>query len=235
MSENIGYIALHRSLKDWQWYGVPNMVAVWVELLLSASFTDNFYDGKMIKKGQVIFGRKKFSEKLGLSEQVIRTCINRLKSTNEITIETTNKYSIVTIVKWDLYQVTGFEINQQNNQDINQRVTSQQPTSNQQVTTPNNVNNVNNVNKYNNIPSNLDSNINTSIIDLFETEMKRELLEEEKLQVISMCNFYGDKLIEYALRESVIYNHVEFPYIVKILRRWRADGMTPEKYENGET
>lgn len=235
MSENTGFISLHRSLRDWQWYGKPNMVAVWVELLLTASFKDTFVDGKQIKKGQVLFGRKKFAERLGLSEQQIRTCISRLKSTNEITIETTNKYSVITIINWEYYQVFLNTNNQQNNQQLNQRVTSKQPTNNQQATTYNNVNNVNKVNNVNNIPLNLNSNINTKTVDLISREFQRELTKQEQSQVISMCSYYSPKLVEYAVRECVIYDQLNFGYLVSILKKWRANGMTPEKYEAGET
>lgn len=86
-----------------------------------------------------------------------------------------------------------------------------------------------------NIPSNLNSNLNTKTADLIASEFKRELTKEEQSQVVSMCNFYGPKLVEYALRECVIYGQCNFGYLVSILKRWRADGMTPEKYEAGET
>ena len=31
-----GFIKVERSLRDWQWYGKKNMVALWMELLLTA-------------------------------------------------------------------------------------------------------------------------------------------------------------------------------------------------------
>jgi predicted transcriptional regulator len=68
-------------------------------------------------------GTLKLSEELHLSRQVIRTSLNRLKSTNEITIKPTNKFSIFTIINWDTYQNRDFE----NNQQVNQQVTNNQP------------------------------------------------------------------------------------------------------------
>lgn len=97
-----------------------------------------------------------------------------------------------------------------------------------------NVNENDNVNVNEKILINQDS-INTKVRDLISNSFKRELTKEEQSQVISMCNFYGDRLVEYACRECVIYNQLNFGYLVKILQRWRADGMTPEKYELGET
>ena len=60
----------------------------------------------------------------------IRTAIDKLKSTNEITIDTTNRYSLVTIVNWNEYQ---------SDDDIStnkstKSLTNKQPTDNQQIT-----------------------------------------------------------------------------------------------------
>jgi len=129
------YVKLFRSLKSWQWFAVNGMVHIWIYLLLNARYEDGYVYGVLVKKGQVITGRKKISRETGLSSQVIRTCLNRLKSTNEITIETTNKYSIITLIKWELYQCSEIKSNQQNNQQNNQQLTNKQPTDNQQITT----------------------------------------------------------------------------------------------------
>lgn len=130
-----GFIKMDRGLRDWQWYSKRNMVAIWIELLLTAAFSDYYRDGILVKRGQVITGRKKLSEKLNISEQEIRSCLDRLKSTNEITIKTTNKYSVITIVKYDEYQGKPEWTNQQINQENNQQVTNKQPASSQQITT----------------------------------------------------------------------------------------------------
>lgn len=130
-----GFIKMDRGLRDWQWYSKRNMVAIWVELLLTAAFSDYYQDGILVKRGQVITGRKKLAEKLNLSEQEIRSCIDRLKSTNEITIKSTNKYSVITIVKYDEYQGKLECTNQQINQENNQPATNKQPANNQQITT----------------------------------------------------------------------------------------------------
>ena len=42
------------------------------------------------------------------------------------------------------------------------------------------------------------------------------------------------KLICYALREALTYDHKSFDYIERILVEWKNRGMTAEKYEGGE-
>ena len=105
------------------------MLNVWIELLLSAAFEDYYCDGQLIKRGQVMIGREKMAKQLGMGVQELRTCLNRLVSTGEITIQSTNRGSIITIVKWDEYQGSPSNTNQQSNQRTNRQVTSNQPSN----------------------------------------------------------------------------------------------------------
>lgn len=133
---NTGWIGLHRKLLDWEWYKDANVSRLFIHLLLKANHKPNKWQGIKINRGQLITGRKTLSEELSLSEMQIRTALNKLKSTNEITIKTTNQYSVVTINNYSLYQ--------RNNHPANQRITNEQPTDNQRITTNNNDNNVKN-------------------------------------------------------------------------------------------
>jgi len=99
-----GYIKLHRKLLKWGWYGDTNTFRVFMHLLLIASYEDNEFRGHKIKAGQAVVGRKKLAEDLKMSEQSVRTALDHLKSTNEITIKSTNKFSVITIENWAKYQ-----------------------------------------------------------------------------------------------------------------------------------
>ena len=111
-----GYIKLDRKVVNWEWYQDSNTFRVFIHLLLNATHKDIRWKGIPINKGQLITGRKKLSTELKLSERSIRTCIERLISTNEITIETTNRFSIVTICKYVYYQSGENSNDQQNDQ-----------------------------------------------------------------------------------------------------------------------
>ena len=119
-----GYIKLHRQLLDWGWYKDQNTKAVFLHLLMTASYKDNVFNGYHIKPGQVVCGRKQLAHDLGLSESTIRTSLKHLISTNEITIKSTNRFSIITIENWGKYQLNDVEINQQINQQPNHQLTS---------------------------------------------------------------------------------------------------------------
>jgi len=134
-----GWIKIHRSILDWEWYGDINMTRLFTHLILKANHKDKRREGIIIKRGQIKTGRIQLSLETGLSQQSIRTCLSKLKSTNEITIKVTSKFSIITIVKFDTYQENQPSINHQSNQQTNQPPTSDQPAANQQSTTNKNV------------------------------------------------------------------------------------------------
>ena len=143
-----GWIKAYRTLLEWEWHTDPNMVSLWLHLLMLANYEDKRWRGVTVKRGQLVTGRKALSEITGISEQSIRTCLERLKSTNEITIKTTNKYSIITICEFDSYQDAEELNDKQTNQLANQQSTNNQPTTNQQLTTTKeNKNNKNNITK----------------------------------------------------------------------------------------
>lgn len=124
---NGNYIKLNRKIQKWGWYKDSYTKSVFLELLLRANYEPGEYRGVPIGIGQAVFGRKELAEKLGMSEQSVRTAINHLKTTHEISTKSTNKFTIVTIEKWDLYQAK--------DGDDNQQLTNNQPTTNQQLTT----------------------------------------------------------------------------------------------------
>jgi hypothetical protein len=111
-----GWIKVFRSLLDWEWYKKPNMVHLFIHLLLSANHESKKWQGIEIKRGQLVTGRKSLSKATGISERSIRTCLEMLKTTSELTIKTTNKYSIITICKYEDYQELKSTSDQQSDQ-----------------------------------------------------------------------------------------------------------------------
>lgn len=126
-----GWIKIHRKLADWGWYKAPNMVHLFVHLLLHANYRESEYFGHKIQRGQVVIGIHSIAEKTGISVQSIRTCLTRLKSTNEITIKTTNKFSIITICNYDEYQRDERD-DKPSDQQADQQTTNKQLTNHQQ-------------------------------------------------------------------------------------------------------
>ena len=118
-----GWIKIHRKLSEWEWYTDPKMKSLFLHLILFANHKDGYYRGIEVKKGQLITGRKKLSLETGLSEQEVRTCLDKLEKSGEVTNKSTNKYTLIDISKYVSYQISEDE----------QPTT--QPTNNQQITT----------------------------------------------------------------------------------------------------
>lgn len=125
-----GFIKLHRKLVAWGWYQDYVVKDVFLHLLLTANFKDTEWKGTTLKKGQLIIGTKRLAEDLGFTRQQVRTALNKLKSTNEITIDATNRYSLVTIVNWNEYQSDDDIATNK----LTKSLTNKQPTDNQQIT-----------------------------------------------------------------------------------------------------
>ena len=104
MAQLNGFVVLHRSLLKWGWHSDPATGWLFVNLILLASHAPTEWKGIRLERGQLITGRKSLSEQTGLSEQSIRTALNHLKSTGEITIKATNKYSLITLLNYRKFQ-----------------------------------------------------------------------------------------------------------------------------------
>ena len=130
-----GWIKLHRKMVDWEWYTDAKVFRLFIHLILTVNYEYSRYRGHLIPRGSRVFGRLKLSEETGLSEQELRTALDKLKSTSEITIKSTNKFSIVTVCNYDKYQQLDND-----NQPASQPST--QPTTNQPLTTSKEVKNI---------------------------------------------------------------------------------------------
>lgn len=126
-----GFISLDRKIMEWEWYQDVNTKAVFIHCLLKANWKDGIFMGKVIHRGSFVTSRKTLAKELKLGEQTIRTCLEHLKSTNEITIEPTNKYSVITIVKYDDYQNPNRELTN----NLTNNLTLNQPTKPENLTT----------------------------------------------------------------------------------------------------
>ena len=121
-----GYIKLPRSLLEWEWFGDPHTLKVYIKLLFTAVFRDCRYKGYELKRGQLLTTIPQIAALCGLSIQQTRTALEHLKSTDKITVKTTNKFSIITLIEYDC----DFENNSQNNSLITDKQQTTQQSNN---------------------------------------------------------------------------------------------------------
>jgi len=122
-----GWIKLHRQILEWEWYSDNNCFRLFTHLVLKANYKQKRFKGIELKKGSIVTSRDILARETGLSSQQIRTALNKLISTNEVTSVTSSQGTIIQIVNYEKYQVETNEI------------TNEQPTDNQRVTTNNKV------------------------------------------------------------------------------------------------
>lgn len=99
-----GWIKLHRSLLEWEWYDDHNTKMLFIHCLLMANHKDRSYKGKLIKRGSFVTGFDVLASQLGLSVRQIRTAITKLESTGELTRTATSKGQTLTLIEYDKYQ-----------------------------------------------------------------------------------------------------------------------------------
>ena len=106
-----GFVKVYRSLLDWEWYDDQNTKSVFLHILLKASWKETKWHGKTICAGEWRTTVAEIAEDLHLSIQNVRTALNHLKSTNELTIKRSGKCSIISIKNWGTYQQTNNQSN----------------------------------------------------------------------------------------------------------------------------
>lgn len=124
----MSFIKLDRKLLDWEWKDKPEMVALWIEILLQANVYDNEWHGETYESGSFPTSLSKLSKGSGLSERTVRTCLNRLKSTNELTIKTTKQGTKIIVNKWALYQGLTDESDKQSDKQTDIQATNDRQT-----------------------------------------------------------------------------------------------------------
>lgn len=137
-----GWIKIHRSFLTWEWFDKPEMVQVFVYLLLKANHDAKEWHGMTIERGQIVTSVAKIAQETRLSVRKVRTCLDRLKSTNEVAIETTSKFTLITISKYSTYQDAEDVADKVTDNVCDKRATNERQTSDKQTTTNKNEENI---------------------------------------------------------------------------------------------
>ena len=104
---------IDRKFLEWEWFGNSNMVHIWIYFLLKANEQDSKFNGIDVPKGSFVTSLDSISKDTKLSIREVRTCIEKLIATNEVTSKTTNRFRVITICDYDAYAQTKFDSNKQ--------------------------------------------------------------------------------------------------------------------------
>jgi hypothetical protein len=135
LSGNRGFVSLHRKVFENPVVGSdPIYFRGWIWLLCEAKYKatrQRLVAGKTaaieLQRGQLSHSRRFISKALGLSEQRVRTFLNRLKIEGMISAQINQGQMLITICNYEEYQIDADNSNQPPNQEINQQSTSNQP------------------------------------------------------------------------------------------------------------
>lgn len=135
-----GWVKMHRSMLDWEWYSDINVCRLFTHMILKANHKDNKWRGILIKRGQTLTSLNTLESETGLSKSQIRTAVKKLISTLEIAQQSHSQHTVFTVVNYDSYQ------GDDTHNDT--PVASQSHTSDTRVTPNKNDKNENNENKH---------------------------------------------------------------------------------------
>lgn len=101
---NQGWVKLHRSLLDWEWFDDANCTRLFLYCLLKANHKDQKWKGLEIKRGAFFTGLDSLKSETGLTVSQIRTAIRKLEMTGELTSKSQAGGRMITVVAYDQYQ-----------------------------------------------------------------------------------------------------------------------------------
>lgn len=104
MAEKTTFVKLDRNLATWRWFKNPKTVVVWIWLIINANIEDHDFERETIHRGEIATSRKTISTATGLTENEVRTALDHLKSTGEITSRIRSKYQVISILRYNDYQ-----------------------------------------------------------------------------------------------------------------------------------
>ena len=139
MQELSGYVKIHRKLIRWGWYKNSVIKDTFLHCIFMANFSDQPFEGIVVKKGEFVTSYENLASDLGFSVQQIRTAIKKLKSTGELTTKSTNKFTLVRVVNWEQYQIS----DKKPTSKTTRSQTNEQQTNNNQITNKQQTNNNN--------------------------------------------------------------------------------------------
>jgi len=133
-----GWIKLHRSLLDWEWFDDHNTFRLFTYILLKANFEPKKWHGISIARGQLLTSLPTLASETGLSLQTIRTSLTKLKSTGELTDKPTSKNRVLTVVNYNDFQLMEVALTGKSTDNL----TDKQQTTNRQLTSTKEVKNI---------------------------------------------------------------------------------------------
>ena len=113
MSEQKGWIKIHKKIIDSAVWSDPLRLKAWIHILVSANYEDKewFANGRLvqIQRGQLVTSNRKLQEAWGCSTNTVARILQQFAEMGMIEVEKPYKrYTLLTVVKYSDYQDKGY-------------------------------------------------------------------------------------------------------------------------------
>lgn len=103
-----GFIKIDRQILEWRYHDCYYAFTIWMHILLLANWTDGFFKGNPIKRGELVTSINNLMLVTGIkSDNTIRKWLKVFESEEMISLKSTNKYTHINIVNYDKFQDVG--------------------------------------------------------------------------------------------------------------------------------
>ena len=172
------FIKMYRKFMKWEWYTDTNTKSLFIHCLLKANWKSGTWQGIHFDAGELITSLPSLSEETGLTVRQVRTSLNRLISTGELTSRTTDKVTgkkltknrIITINNWGSYQGIDRQNDRQNDSQTDRQATGKRQASDSRYKNIKNNKNIKKEKEEPAAPSSSTSQDNENGIDLWNDE-----------------------------------------------------------------
>lgn len=103
-----GFIKIDRQILEWRYHDCYYAFTIWMHVLLLANWTDGYFKGRKVKRGELITSINNLMLVTGIkSDNTIRKWLKIFENEKMITLKSTNKYTHISIVNYDKFQDVG--------------------------------------------------------------------------------------------------------------------------------
>lgn len=99
-----GYVRDYRSTVNWEWFTDVNTAHLWEYIRLRVNYEPSRFRGMVIQRGEMIESISTMAVRTGLTPRKVRTALDHLKSTGEVTCKPTRYGMLICAVKYAFFQ-----------------------------------------------------------------------------------------------------------------------------------
>lgn len=97
---------IDRSIFEWEWWDDHTVVIVWIYLIGQANWKPNKWHGYEIPRGSLVTSLRSIAKNCNLTVRQVRTAIEKLEATHNLTRKTTHRFTLITVENYDTYQLS---------------------------------------------------------------------------------------------------------------------------------